>query len=207
MPAESFQGPLQRAFQRAELSPRRRHTDSRAKGLADPAGHTLGWEEPVTASQCVGHSAASDPAADVTPPPSPRQTSPREGPTWSQASGHTLAPRARPSPGPGCENWGSHSSASRPRPHVTQGSRIWRWWASSRSQPPGHAGRPPAEVRGGLHLPTGPIAQGQWAGEMPHPCPPTYLLSAHLLGHHDDAVVALHRGGQGQPDPWGQHMQ
>lgn len=82
-------------------------------------------------------------------------------------------PRPRASPGPGCENWESRSSASTPPPHVTQGSQTWHWWESSRSQPPGPAGRPPAEeCRAFTHLPGLP----SWAGALgltaglPSPC-------------------------------------
>lgn len=107
------------------------------------------------------------------------------------------------SPGPGCGNWGSRSSASTPPRRVTRGSRTWRWWASSRSPPPVPAGRLPAEQhRAFTHLPGLP-SWGRGPGRQARP--PTYLLHAHLLRHHDDAAVALHRGCQGQPDPWRRH--
>ena len=130
---------------------------------------------------------------------------PQGRPHSVQTSGSMLTPRPT-SPGPGCENWGSHSLASRPPLRATRGSRIWHWWASSRSQPPGPAGHPPAEARGGLHLPARPSSRGPRPRSRPIPRPPAYLLCAHLLWHHNDAAIALHGGGQGQPNPWGQDM-
>lgn len=140
-------------------------------------------------------SAAPIPTANVAP--LHPDTAPRSA-HWV----HTLnahSPRSRASPGPGCGNWGSRSSASMPPPHVTRGSRTWRWWASSRSQPPVPVGRLPTEQHRALTRLPGLPSWGRGPGRQARPL--TYLLHAHLLRHHDDAAVALHRGCQGQPDP------